>query len=109
MPAIHACDQTQGFLLITDFDQLLLDRLNESSAPQLYAQAMDILVKIHNSYDSNNPMFALSGGRLATRILLVYLMVLKHYLNFPMRSHRTDTWSNLVKIILPNVMQHLAS
>ena len=107
VPAIHACDQTQGFLLITDFgDQLLLDRLNESSAPQLYAQAMDILVKIHNSYDSNNPMFACyredDWQRESSWFISWYV---KHYLNFPMRSHHADTWSNLVKIILQNVMQ----
>ena len=107
VPTIHAFDQRQGFLLITDFgDQLLLDQLNQSSAPQLYAQAMDILINIHNSYDSNNPIFACYQSddwqRESSWFVSWYV---EHHLNFQMQSHHSETWSDLVQISLQNCEQ----
>jgi aminoglycoside/choline kinase family phosphotransferase len=49
VPEVLATDLARGFLLVEDCgDQLLLPALNDSSADQLYGQALDMLLKMQS-------------------------------------------------------------
>jgi len=52
VPAVHANDLEQGFLLIEDLGtQLYLPALNDESADQLYTDAMDALLRMQTRMD----------------------------------------------------------
>ncbi len=59
VPAVHAHDLEQGFLLIEDLGtRLYLPALNEDSADQLYGDAMDALLRMQSRMDySDLPPF----------------------------------------------------
>jgi N-acetylmuramate 1-kinase len=49
LPKVHEADLTQGFLLLEDFGgTTYLDVLNDDTAPALYVEAFDALVKIQS-------------------------------------------------------------
>lgn len=52
VPAVHAQDLQQGFLLIEDFgDRLYLPALNDRTADALYGEAMDALLRMQSRVD----------------------------------------------------------
>lgn len=51
VPHIHAFDEVNGFMLLSDFGSvLLLDVLNENNADYLYSMAIDELIKIQMTH-----------------------------------------------------------
>lgn len=71
VPVIHAADLEQGFLLLSDFgNQTYLSRLNAETAPALYREAWQALVRLQLA--SRPADFAPYSRELLLRELMLY-------------------------------------
>ena len=81
-------DLQQGFLLLEDFgDALYLTQLNAATAPELYALALDSLLKIQHCQDiPNYPVPTLSAQRMQDELDWFELWYIEQYQHYKLSA-----------------------
>lgn len=105
VPAVHAKDLEQGFLLIEDLGtQLYLPALNDDSADRLYGDAMDALLLMQTRMDhADLPLF--DHARLVSGLEVMPEWFLGKHLNHTPTCHEWDVLEAAFSAIIRNALE----
>lgn len=105
VPAVHATDLEQGFLLIEDLGtQLYLPALNDDSADRLYGDAMDALLLMQTRMDhADLPPF--DHARLMSGLEVMPEWFLGKHLGHTPTCHEWDVLEAAFGVIIRNALE----
>jgi len=105
VPAVHATDLEQGFLLIEDLGtQLYLPALNDDSADRLYADAMDALLLMQTRmHHADLPLF--DHARLVSGLEVMPEWFLGKHLGHTPTCHEWDVLEAAFSVIIRNALE----
>lgn len=105
VPAVHATDLEQGFLLIEDLGtQLYLPALNDDSADRLYADAMDALLLMQTRMEhADLPLF--DHARLVSGLEVMPEWFLGKHLGHTPTCHEWDVLEAAFSVIIRNALE----
>ena len=105
VPVIHKKNIKQGFLLLTDLgDELYLDKLNTSSADQLYRDAIKALVQIQTSCDVTG-LASYDETLLRTEMSLFTDWLIAKHLQLELEESALEELNNIFNLLVNNALE----
>lgn len=107
VPAIIAVDQQQGYMLQSDFGQiLLLSKLHPRNARQYYSQALDILPDIMRVTETQfGPLPAYDEALLMRELALFKDWLVNTHLALEWTDEDDNIWSRFCQLMVSNALQ----
>ena len=103
-PAVHARDQAAGFLLLTDLgSRTLLPALDADTADALYAQAIDILLRMQANVAADD-LPAYDENRLIAEMELLPTWFLQRHLGFSIACEEWDVIESAFRLLVDSAL-----
>lgn len=107
VPAIIAVQRELGFMLQSDFGQiLLLSKLHPRNASSYYTKALEILPNIMSVTDTRlGPLPTFDSEMLMRELSLFKEWLLEHHLHWQWDSEDEEVWSEFCQLMIDNALQ----
>ncbi|WP_404400229.1 phosphotransferase [Idiomarina seosinensis] len=107
VPAIIAVQREHGFMLQSDFGQiLLLSKLHPRNARSYYTKALEILPNIMSVTDTRlGPLPTFDREMLMRELSLFKEWLLEHHLHWQWDSEDEEVWSEFCQLMIDNALQ----